>query len=53
MPWTVTDDTNDQILVRASISAKTGAAELRALIDALTRRAVQSTKEVPCSSDKP
>lgn len=52
MPWTVTDDIDNQILVRASISAKTGAAELRALIDALTRRAIQSTKEVPCPSDK-
>ena len=39
-------------VVRAMIDAKTGANELRALIDALTRRAVQSTKELPCPSDK-
>jgi hypothetical protein len=44
MPWTLVDDTNDQINVRAVINIKTEWHELRALIDALTNRAVQLDK---------
>jgi hypothetical protein len=44
MPWTLVDDTNDQINVRAVINIKTERHELRALIDALTNRAVQLDK---------
>lgn len=48
MTWTLTDDDNDVVQVRASIDAKNHPEEITALIDALVKRATKHapTKEI-------